>query len=460
MDLNEQNREQWVSRVGFILAAAGSAIGLGNIWRFPYITGTGGGAVFLIVYLLAIFFIGYPIMVTEMTIGRKTQRNPIGAFKALAPNSPWWLVGALGVLSGFVILSYYSVVGGWSLAYIFKAIGGSFVTGTAFDELFIGQISATWGPIIWHFVFMAITIGIISAGVVKGIQKSVQILMPILFILLFVLVVRSLTLPGASKGVAFYLRPDFSLLTWRSVLNAVAQSFFTLSLGMGAMLTYGSYLSQKENIPDSALSVVGLDTLVAVLAGFAIFPAVFAFGFDPGAGAGLTFITLPAVFAEMPLGAFFGFLFFLLLSIAAVTSAISLLEVVVAYAVDELKMTRVSASIIIGLIVFVVGIPSSLGYSVLSDITFLGMDLLDTYDWISNCVFLPLGGLLTCIFAGYVWGSRNTAEEANKGEGSFKVGDFYSILLKVIVPIAIFIVMIFGILETLNAHFEWGLPFF
>ncbi|HHX77085.1 MAG TPA: sodium-dependent transporter, partial [Firmicutes bacterium] len=285
-------REHWGSRVGFILAAAGSAIGLGNIWRFPYITGTNGGAAFVIIYLLAIALIGYPLMVAEISLGRKSQKNPIGAFLAMAPDTPWWLVGALGVFAGFLILSYYSVVAGWAVAYIFKSIGG-FATDT--QTLFFSTIGVDVGegadfitPLIWHGVFMAMTIGIIAAGVVKGIQRSVKILMPLLFILLLILVVRSVTLPGAAAGVSYYLKPDFSAITGRSFLAAVAQSFFTLSLGMGAMITYGSYLNKEENIGDNAAWVVSLDTLVAFLAGFAVFPAVFALGLEPGQGPGLT----------------------------------------------------------------------------------------------------------------------------------------------------------------------------
>ena len=445
-DLNQ--RENWTTRLGFILAAAGSAVGLGNIWRFPFVTGTNGGAAFLFIYLIAIILIGYPLMVTEMTLGRKTQRNPVGAFKALAPNTPWWLVGALGVLTGFVILSYYSVVAGWSLAYIFKALGG-FTSDMAFGDIFVGHITGVGVPIFWHAVFMIITIGVISAGVVKGIQRAVKTLMPILFILLLVLIFRSVTLDGAGEGLRFYLSPDFSEITAQTFMDAIAQAFFTLSLGMGAMITYGSYLSEDENIGDNAAYVVGLDTLIAVLSGLAIFPALFALtDVAPDAGPGLTFITLPAVFAEMPLGSFFGFLFFLLLSIAALTSAISLLEVVVAWAVDEKDMERKRASIIVGIIIFIVGIPPVLGYSTWGDFSFLGFDILDTYDWFANSIFLPLGGLLTAVFAGYVWKAKNLQDEANKKSGVINIGEWYGFLVKIVVPIAIAVVMVVSIVQT------------
>ncbi len=449
-------RESWTTRLGFILAAAGSAVGLGNIWRFPYITGMNGGAAFIVIYLIAIIIIGYPLMVTEMSLGKKTQRNPVGAFKAMAPNSPWWLVGALGVFTGFVILSYYSVVAGWALAYIFKSIAG-FAPGMDFVEMFYTTIGVDIGdgpniitPIIWHLVFMALTVGIIASGVVRGIQRWVKILMPVLFILLLVLVVRSVTLPGASAGLAFYLSPDFSAISGQTFLDAIAQSFFTLSLGMGAIITYGSYLGKDTTIGDNGGWVVGLDTGIAIIAGFAIFPAVFALGMEPGAGPGLTFITLPAVFAEMPAGSFFGFLFFLLLSIAALTSAISLLEVVVAWLVDEKGWTRAKASVLMGIIIFLVGIPTSLGYNVLGGFSFLGMDVLDTYDWFANALFLPIGGLLTAIFVGYVWQAKKAQEFANDPPGSIPIGDWYGILIKYIVPLAIILVLIFGLIDTFS----------
>lgn len=444
------SRENWASKLGFVLAAAGSAVGLGNIWRFPYMTGTNGGAVFVLIYLVIIFLIGYPLMVTEMTIGRKSQRNAIGAFKALAPNTPWWVVGGMGVLAGFVILSYYSVVAGWAVAYIFKTLAGALGAGTDFAGTFVGHISDVWGPIFWDAVFMGITIAIIAAGVVKGIERCARVLMPMLFLLLLVLIIRSVTLPGAGAGIAFYLKPDFSAVTGKTLLDAIAQAFFSLSLGMGCMITYGSYLRREDEIPNSALQVVGMDTAVALLAGFAIFPAVFAMGLDPAAGPGLTFITLPAVFAQMPLGTFFGALFFLLLSIAALTSAISLLEVVVAWLIDEKGWNRAKAAWIMGIVIFLVGLPTTLGYNVLSSFKMpgLGTDVLDTYDWIANSILLPLGGLLTAIFAGYVWGARKTQEEANIGAASLKLGDWYGLLIKYIAPLAIALVMITGIYNT------------
>jgi NSS family neurotransmitter:Na+ symporter len=275
--------------------------------------------------------------------------------------------------------------------------------------------------------------------------------MPLLFILLLVLIGRALTLPGAGAGLTFYLAPDFSEITGRTLLSAVGQAFFSLSLGMGAMITYGSYLRDKDEIAGNGAAVVGLDTLIAVMGGFAVFPAVFALGYDPAAGPGLTFITLPAVFAEMSGGVFFGFLFFTLLAIAALTSAISLLEVVVAWLVDQHRWPRVRAAVVLGVVIFLVGLPATLGYNVLSGVTFLGMDLLDTYDFISGNIMLPLGGLLTAIFVGYVWGTKNAQAEANKVAGAFRIGDWWGFLIRYVVPVAIAAIMFFGIYDTIKS---------
>lgn len=452
MNTGTNGREHWATRTGFILAASGSAIGLGNIWRFPYMTGEHGGAAFIVIYLIAVCLIGYPLLVNETIIGRVSQRNPVGAFKTLAPGSPWWLVGALGVFTGFVILSYYAVVAGWSLAYIFKVITVSQGAGIDNAEVFSRHISNIWQPIGWQALFMILTIAVISAGVVKGIQRCVTILMPIFFVLLVLLILRAVTLPGAGEGIAYYLKPDFSEVTGRTLLGAVSQAFFSLSLGMGVFITYGSYLHEKDEIPNSSGAIVGLDTVVALLAGFAIFPAVFALGFEPGAGPGLVFITLPAVFAQMPFGTFFGLLFFFLLSIAALTSALSLLEVVTAWLIDERGWHRKKAAVVMGVTIFLVGLPASLGYSVFSgfSLPFFEIDLLDTYDLIANSILLPLGGLLTAIFVGYVWGTEKAIKEANKGSTGFTIGKWWAVLIRYVVPIIIAAIMVTGILDSLG----------
>ncbi len=446
----KKGREHWANRAGFILAAAGSAIGLGNIWRFPYMTGEHGGAAFIVIYLIAILLIGYPLVVNETILGRASQKSPVGAYKALAPNSPWWLVGALGVFTGFVILSYYIVVAGWSFAYIYKVIIATTTQGIDHAQVFKGHITSVWEPIIWQAVFMLFTISIIASGVVNGIQRWSTILMPILFLLLIVLIIRGISLPGAGAGLTYYLKPDFSEVTGRTLLGAISQAFFSLSLGMGVFITYGSYLKRKDEIPVSTATIVGLDTIVALLAGFAIFPAVFALGFAPGAGPGLVFITLPAVFAQMPFGFIFGVLFFVLLGIAALTSAISLLEVVSAWLIDEKGWERKKAAILMGLVIFVVGIPASLGYSVFGDFSFPGLktDLLDTYDWFANSIFLPLGGLLSAIFVGYVWGAKKAVNEANRGSSLFTIGNVWVFLIRYVVPVMIVVIMAAGIYDT------------
>ena len=443
-------REQWASRLGFILAAAGSAIGLGNIWRFPYMTGENGGAAFIVIYLLAVFLLGYPLMVNETVLGRASQRDPVGAFKAIAPGSPWWLVGALGVFTGFIILSYYIVVAGWALAYIYKVVIAVCTPGINHEAVFKSHITGLWEPIIWAAVFMIMTIGIIAAGVVNGIQRWSLILMPVLFLIMIVLIIRSVTLPGASAGLAYYLNPDFSEVSGRTVLAALSQAFFSLSLGMGVFITYGSYLKDHDEIPSSTAWVVGLDTMVALMAGFAIFPAVFALGFQPGAGPGLVFITLPAVFAQMPFGIFFGVLFFILLAIAALTSSISLLEVVTAWLIDEKGWPRKKASVVMGAIMFVVGLPAALGYNLLSGVSFpgLGTDILDTYDWFANSVFLPVGGLFAAIFTGYVWGTDKAIAEANRGKIGLSVGKLWRVLIRYVVPLLIIGIMMMGIYDS------------
>lgn len=450
MDNPGNNREHWRSRTGFILAAAGSAIGLGNIWRFPYMTGEHGGAAFILIYLVAVLLLGYPLLINEMALGRKAQRDPVGVFKALAPHSPWWLTGVLAVFTGFFILSYYAVVAGWSLAYIYKVVIAVVSPGMDHALAFKEHISSVGEPIAWQGLFMALTIGIIAAGVVKGIQRWSTILMPVLFVLLLILIARSITLPGAGKGLAYYLKPDFGKVTGRTILAALSQAFFSLSIGMGAILTYGSYLQKKDEITGSAAWVAGLDTGVALLAGFALFPAIFALGFEPGAGPGLAFITLPAVFAQMPLGGFFGVLFFFLLTIAALTSAISLLEVVTAWLIDEKGWSRRRAAACVGIAVFIVGIPASLGYSLLKDFTFpgLGTDLLDTYDWVSNSIFLPVGALLTAVFTGYVWKSAQAAREVGTGRTTSKIARLWIWLIRYPVPVLIAVIMAVGIYGT------------
>ncbi|MDP2697341.1 sodium-dependent transporter [Thalassospira sp.] len=439
-------REYWGSRLGFILAAAGSAVGLGNIWKFPYVAGANGGGAFLLIYLAMVFTIGLSVMLAEMVIGRMSRKNAIGAFAKLKGGA-WPLVGLCGVAAAFIILSFYSVVAGWTVAYMVKSVAGELALADsgALGGMFGDFIANPVSPIFYHALFMALTVFVVLSGVGAGIERASKILMPALFGLLVILIIRAVTLPGAAEGVAFLLQPDFSKVTWNTVSEALSQAFFSLSLGMGAMITYGSYLGKKDNIAGSAGWVTLLDTSVAVMAGLLILPAVFAFGFDPAAGPGLTFITLPAVFAQMPFGSFFAFLFFLLLAIAALTSAVSILEVVVAYFVDDRRIHRKTASIAVGVIIFLLGIPSSLSMGIWGEFTLFGLGFFDLMDAISSKLLLPVGGLFISLFVGWViWPAAKQDVAGANGVMPFWV-DGWGVIVKFVAPAAIAFILLKGL---------------
>lgn len=440
MQNTSNSRGFWGSRTGFILAASGSAVGLGNIWKFPYITGQNGGGAFVLIYLACIFLIGLPIMLAEFTLGRKTNLDPVGAFKSLKPRSLWVGTGAMGVLAGFLILSFYGVVGGWTLAYIVKSITAAvthFGTPQEAGEFF-GTFIANPTEIIWyHFLFMGICVAIVIRGVHSGIERACDILMPTLVIILVILMIRSLTLPGAMEGVKFYLYPDFSKITPHVVLIAMGQAFFSLSLGMGAMITYGSYLSSEENLTSVTVYVVIFDTLIALLMGMVIFPAVFAMGMEPAEGPSLVFSVLPAVFSHMPFGALASVIFFILLAIAAVTSGISLLEVVVAYFVDERGWARKKAVLVMGMVIFLLGVPSGLSFGVLSNFTVMDMTFFDMIDNFTSNYLLPVGGMLTAIFVGWVWSAKEAQKEIEKHETRFHYANVWAILIRYVAPVAV-----------------------
>ncbi len=447
------DREHWGSRVGFILAATGSAIGLGNIWKFPFITGMYGGAAFVLTYLICIALIGFPVMLIEFAVGRKTQLNAVGAFKTLAPGTPWLIVGGLGVASGFVILSYYSVVAGWTLGYIFVAISGVFHNFATPAEA--GQYFSEFGgsphlAILLHLAFMTMCVMVVIKGIKRGIEKWTKILMPVLLFILVVLMVRGLTLPGAEKGVSFLFKPDWSKLTGTTILVALGHAFFTLSLGMGCMITYGSYLSRKDNLVSSAFTVVLLDTGIALMAGIAIFTAVFAHGLAPDAGPALIFHVLPTVFPHIPGGEIFGVLFFLLLLIAALTSGISLLEVVIAYFVDQKGWSRKRATLLLGSVVFALGVPSALSAVSSAPIGRLqilfGMTFFDLMDYMSFKYMLPLGGFLMTIFVAYFWGAKEFIEELRVGCPKFRVRPVAATILITISSVLILVTLISGII--------------
>jgi len=445
-----QNREAWGSRFGFILAAAGSAVGLGNIWKFPYIAGENGGAAFVFVYLICIAIIGFPVLISEILIGRTTQKNPVGAFAALSHSKFWVSVGFLGVIAGFLILSFYSVIGGWTLGYVGETLSGSLSNfhnpeeaGALFDSL-VGSIA--WG-IGFHTLFFAAVMFIVIRGVQGGIERSSKIMMPVLLFILVILIIKGLSLEGASDGLAFLWVPDWSKINGQSILVALGHAFFTLSLGMGAMLTYGSYMSKRDNVVTSAAQIVFLDTFIALMAGVAIFTAVFASGLDPAAGPGLIFQTLPAVFASMTGGVYFSFLFFLLMAIAALTSAISLLEVVVAYFVDEKGWNRKGAVFVFGGSIYLLGIPSALSFNVMSDFTLFDMTFFDIVDFLASNILLPFGGLMIAIFAGWVWSRTEIMAAVKEGaEDLFETYPWFEsiwfLFLKFIAPVLIVLVLL------------------
>ncbi len=435
----QKNRGQWASNLGFVLAAAGSAIGLGNIWKFPYLAGKNGGAAFVVIYLAVVILIGFTVMLGEMAIGRNTHMSAFEAYKKLSKK--WAFVGFIGVLVGFCILSFYSVIGGWVLNYIAKYFVGG-VTGSQAADYFTGFITNATQPIFWHFAFMFITAAIVLKGISGGIEKANKFMMPALFVILIIIVIRSVTLEGAGAGLKFYLMPDFTKVNIGTFVAALGQAFFSLSLGMGAIITYGSYLGSNENLEKNAVMIPALDTLAALLAGFAILPAVFAFGFEPGAGPSLMFITLPSVFDAMPFGQIFGILFFILVFFAALTSSISLLEVVVSFMIDTFKLNRKITTIIMSAIIFLIGIPCSLSNGpVLENFKILGKNFFDFMSFMAESVLMPLGGLLMCIFIGYVWGMDNIVKEITcDGRYKFVSKGFFTVMIKYIAPVLIFII--------------------
>ncbi|MEE9259078.1 MAG: sodium-dependent transporter [Nitrospinaceae bacterium] len=442
---NNNHRGFWATRVGFILAASGSAVGLGNVWKFPYITGQNGGGAFVLIYLICILLIGLPIMLAEFTLGRKTNLNPVGAFQSLKPQSPWVGIGFMGVLAGFLILSFYSVVGGWTLAYVVKSLTHAvdhFATPQEAGQFFGAFIADPVEVLIYHALFMGLCIAIVIRGVESGIERACDILMPTLVLMLLGLMIRSLTLPGAMEGVKFYLYPDFSKISPSVILIALGQAFFSLSLGMGAMLTYGSYLSEKENMTSCAVYVVLFDTLIALLMGMVIFPAVFAMGLEPTEGPSLVFSVLPTVFSSMPFGTLVSVVFFILLAIAALTSGISLLEVVVAYFIDQRGWPRKKAVLVMGGVIFALGVPSGLSFGVLADAKLMGMTFFDHVDNVASNYLLPLGGMLMAIFVGWVWGPKAATEEIEKHETEFHWAEIWTFLIRYITPVLVLIVFL------------------
>ncbi|MFC0875291.1 sodium-dependent transporter [Saccharicrinis sp. FJH2] len=454
-DKGKSPRDLFGSKLGVIAAAAGSAVGLGNIWKFPYEAGQNGGGAFLLVYIGFILAIGLPIMISEFVIGRKSRANAAGAFKKLAPGKPWFVVGWMGVAAAFMILAFYGVVAGWTLEYIKEAITNSF-DGQSTQQLtdnFNAFMTNPVRPIIWQVIFMLLTGGIILGGVKNGIEKYTKILMPLLLIIIIVMGIKSLSLPGGGDGLKFLFSFQFDKINSSVLIEALGQAFFSLSLGMGAIITYGSYVDGRSNLTRTALQVTFVDTLIAVLAGVAIFPAVFAFGIEPSFGEGLVFVALPSIFEQMSGGYFWGILFFVLLAVAALTSTISLLEVIVAYLSEEFKIKRKTATITGTIIVSFLGALCSLSLGAGSDIHIFGQNFFGLLNFTASNVLLPLGGMLIALFLGWQIKRNDTYEELSNG-GTIKLRLFrvFLVIIKFIAPIAIAMVFLHEIgLLKLNA---------
>lgn len=446
---------EWSSRWTFILATVGSAVGLGNIWKFPYISGVNGGGAFVVVYLVCIAIVGVPIMMAEIMIGRRARRSPINAMRTLAgelrASRLWSLLGWSGVVAGFLILSYYSVVAGWAVGYVLNALGGRF-TGIGADgvvELFEGMVADPVQLLGLHTVFMFMTMVVVAHGVQRGLERAVSVMMPALFALLVILVIYSMTTTGAfMQGLAFMFEPDFSKITPAGVLVAMGHAFFTLSLGMGAVMVYGSYMPGGASIARATLVIVAADTLVALLAGMIIFPLVFANGLEPGQGPGLLFQTLPIAFGQMPAGALFGTLFFVLLTFAAWSSSISLIEPAVAYLVENRGLSRVAAATMCGIATWLVGIGTILSFNHWSEYTLLDLTFFELVDFLTANIMLPVGGLFIAIFAGWLMPRAVTrAELSTRSPAAYAA---WRVLVRYVSPVAVIIIVLnlLGLVEV------------
>lgn len=442
-------REGFGTTLGVIAATLGSAVGLGNIWKFPYITGENGGAAFILVYLLFACLIGLPVMISEFIMGRRSNAASVGAFKKLAPGTPWFLTGISGVLVAFLIMSYYTSVAGWVFAYIFKSMGGGLLTTDpkVSEQVFNSFITGTWSPLFWQWLVIIVTGAIILAGVKNGIERMTKTLLPILFLLLIICVIRAVTLPGASEGIAFLMKPDFSKITSATILAAMGLAFFKLSVGMGVMTTYGSYIGKNESLFGTAVKVMLADICVSLLAGLAIFPAVFAFGFSPAQGPKLLFMTIPMVFSSMPMGSFFLTIFFILASVAATGAMISLYNVPVAYLTEEVGCSRKVATVITGLLMALVGSTATLSNNLLANFKVFGLTMFDFYGYITDNIMMPITGLIIALFVAWRMSKYEVADELSNG-GSLNNGGFvrfYLVVVRFVAPVAIIVVLLNGL---------------
>ena len=446
----KKKRDGFGSKLGIIAAAAGSAIGLGNIYRFPCEVGENGGAAFLLFYLIVVNLLGLPVMLSELVIGRRSQSNSVGAFHKLAPNTKWPIVGYIGVLCGFLIFAFYSTVSGWTLEYIVKSVTNSFHGKdlATIESEFAAFHNMGWRNVMWQGIFIFLTGFVVFRGVQNGIEKTAKVLMPLLLGILIILGIRSMTLPGAKEGLSFLFRPDFSKITGKVMVEALGQGFFSLSLGMGVLITYGSYVKKEDNLTSTAFSVVIADTAIAILAGLVIFPAAFSFGVKPEAGMGLVFNTLPMLFNQITGGYWFCLIFFVLLAIAALTSTISLLEVLVAYLSEEMHLKRTWATVIACAGTMVLGVFASLSLMSETPFAVAGHTVFDIMDFLSSNILLPIGGVLIVIFVGWRLGKQKFFEEVtNEGALKAPLKRIIFFIIRYLAPVAIAIVFISGLIK-------------
>ncbi|AZB42649.1 sodium-dependent transporter [Bacillus sp. FJAT-42376] len=435
--------EQWSSKLGFILASAGSAIGIGAIWKLPYVAGTSGGGAFFLLFILFTALIGLPLLLGEFVIGRSTQKEAIRSYQSLVPGTAWSYIGYLGVITSFILLSFYSVVGGWILQYLYYSVTGQLSGGGDFADLFSASIANPYLAVGSQLLFMLLTIIVVARGISSGIEKANKFMMPALFIIFIVIIIRSLTLDHAMEGVAFFLQPDFSKLTSESVLAAMGQAFFSLSVGVSVMLTYASYLDKTQNLPKSAISIVIMNIVISLLAGLAIFPAVFSEGMKPEAGPGLLFVILPAIFGQIPFGSVFMTLFLALFLFATLTSAFSMLEILVASIAKGKQERRTKLSWTGGLLIFAAGIPAALSFGVLGEISIFGKNIFDAADFLVSNILLPVGALLIALFIPWKMDKKMLKSELEKGAGSASAWfSLWLFILKFIIPIAIILVFL------------------
>ena len=445
-------RDSFGSRFGALVALAGSAVGLGNLWRFPYLVGENGGAAFIIVYILLCFLICLPIFISEFVVGRRAQENAYSAFRDLSGGSAWKYVGLMTVIVPLIVTSYYSVIGGWSVQYLFKALNFAFTTSetqSQISTMFSEYVSSPWLPLFGHTVFLAATVVIVGAGIKGGIEKFSKVMMPLLFVIVLGIAIYSMTLPGASRGLDYLFNPDFSKITAKSCAAALGQAFFSLSIGFGTIMTYASYVSKKENVLFQSAATAVSDLTFALIAGMAIMPAVFAFGLDPQSGPGLVFETLPYVFSQMPAGGVVAILFFTALLVAAITSSISLVEVGVAYLVEEKKVPRPLACVVVFAACWIVGAFCSLSFGPLSEVHIFGRTIFDFFDNLSSNVLMTLGSLLTVLFVGWRLKKTDIYDEfTNAGSLRLNVRIFGVLwfLIRYIAPVAVIVIFISGLI--------------